>query len=70
MTTMSCSNCKKPAKLLWTAGAMEWWRCSVPSCGYLFSAWGSIESMRNRRAAFQVMPPVPQQPALHAQQIA
>lgn len=50
MTKLSCSNCKKPAKLLWAAGAVEWWRCSVPACGFLFSAWGSIEAMRSRRA--------------------
>jgi hypothetical protein len=56
MTRLSCTNCTKPAKLLWVAGAVEWWRCSVPTCGHLFSAWGSIASIRNRRAAFQAIP--------------
>jgi hypothetical protein len=51
MTKLSCSNCQNPAKLLWVAGAIQWWRCSVPSCGHLFSAWGSIAAIKLHRAA-------------------
>ena len=43
-----CSRCFAKSKLLMVAGGIEWWRCTVPACGYLFSAWVLRPSVTRR----------------------
>jgi hypothetical protein len=44
--SVCCAVCDSKAKLLQVAGGIEWWRCTVPSCGHLFSAW--VKAARSR----------------------
>jgi hypothetical protein len=49
-----CTRCYAKAKLLQVAGGIEWWRCTVPACGYLFSAWVRSAPSRSPKTAFPV----------------
>jgi hypothetical protein len=59
MTSVVCCNrCNAGAKLLQVAGGIEWWRCTIPACGHLFSAWVRLAPVRRDQPAFPVRPPV------------
>ena len=56
-----CDKCNAKAKLLQVAVGIEWWRCTIPACGHLFSAWVHLDSSRSMMTSFPVAPP-PQPP--------
>jgi len=40
--SVCCGRCNSKAKLLQVEGGIEWWRCTISTCGHLFSAWAQF----------------------------